>query len=133
MSAPIRMLKSYREGTYTNHATEVRKNTRFIALIPLIPLSRRRARGNAQQGAPPCAPTPLAHSVGEGLGVRAQRVFPHPLCLPHPQAGEGGLWSAEAKLPPDAEAALQHSKGLGRAHCRAPLHPSPTLWERGWG
>jgi hypothetical protein len=26
-------------------------------------------RGNAQQGAPPCAPTPLAHSVGEGLGA----------------------------------------------------------------
>jgi hypothetical protein len=29
-------------------------------------------------------------------------------------------------LPPDAEAALQHSKGLG-----ARL-PSPTVWERGW-
>jgi len=30
-------------------------------------------RRNAQQGAPPCAPTPLAHSVGEGLGVRAKK------------------------------------------------------------
>ena len=25
----------------------------------------------------------------------------------------GELWSAEAELPPDAEAALQHSRGVG--------------------
>ena len=24
-----------------------------------------------EQGAPPCAPTPLSHALGEGLGVRA--------------------------------------------------------------
>ena len=30
------------------------------------------------QGAPPCAPTPLSHRVGEGLGMRAKkaRLFP---------------------------------------------------------
>jgi hypothetical protein len=44
-----------------------------IALTPFVPLSRLRARGNALQGAPPCAPTPLAHTVGEGLGVRAKK------------------------------------------------------------
>jgi hypothetical protein len=26
-------------------------------------------------GAPPCAPTPLSHSVGEGLGVRATALY----------------------------------------------------------
>ena len=26
-----------------------------------------------RQGAPPCAPTPLSHAVGEGLGVRANK------------------------------------------------------------
>jgi len=35
-------------------------------------------------------------------------------------AGEGGLWSAEAELPPDAEAALQHSK-----YVRVRLTPLP--------
>jgi hypothetical protein len=38
---------------------------------------------------------------------------PHPLCPPLPQGGRGGTRC--------------------RAHCRAPLHPSPTQWERGWG
>ena len=46
---------------------------RFFALTLFVSLSRRRARGNALQGAPPCAPTPLAYSVGEGLGVRAKQ------------------------------------------------------------
>jgi hypothetical protein len=44
---------------------------RCVALTPCVPLSRRGARGNALQGAPPCAPTPLSHALGEGLGVRA--------------------------------------------------------------
>jgi hypothetical protein len=62
---------------------------RFFALTPFVSLSRRRARGSALQGAPPCAPTPLAHeeplgappcaptplaySMGEGLGVKAKQ------------------------------------------------------------
>jgi len=46
---------------------------RGIALTPFVPLSRLRERGNALQGAPPCAPTPLSHTVGEGLGVRAKK------------------------------------------------------------
>jgi hypothetical protein len=44
-----------------------------------------------------------------------------------PQGGRGGLWSAEAKLPPTLKLTLQHSK-----HVRVRL-PSPTMWARGWG
>jgi hypothetical protein len=39
---------------------------------------------------------------------------------PSPASGRGSLWSAEAKLPPNAEAALQHSKRLPAtplSHC----------------
>jgi hypothetical protein len=35
---------------------------------------------------------------------------------PSPASGRGSLWSAEAKLPPDAEAALQHSKRYPLSH-----------------
>jgi hypothetical protein len=62
-------------------------------------------RGREQVGAPYC---------------------PHLLCPPLPPRGRGGLWSAEAKLPPTLKCAM-------RAHCRAPLHPSPTPRTRGWG
>jgi hypothetical protein len=48
----------------------------FLPLTPCVPLSRRRERGNALQGAPLCAPTPLSHAVGEGLGVRAKNARP---------------------------------------------------------
>ena len=43
---------------------------------------------------------------------------PHPLCPPLPRGGRGGLWSAEAKLPPTLKLALQHSKNTARG---APL------------
>jgi len=39
---------------------------------PCVPLSCEAGEGEPQ-GAPPCAPTPLSHTVGEGLGVRANR------------------------------------------------------------
>jgi hypothetical protein len=35
---------------------------------------------------------------------------------PSPASGRGSLWRAEAKLPPDAEAALQHSKRHPLSH-----------------
>jgi outer membrane protein len=54
-------------------SASVNRQVRCIALTPFVPLSRLRERGNALQGAPPCAPTPLSHSVGEGLGVRAKK------------------------------------------------------------
>jgi D-alanyl-D-alanine carboxypeptidase/D-alanyl-D-alanine-endopeptidase (penicillin-binding protein 4) len=41
------------------------------ALTPFVPLSREAGEG--EQGALPCAPTPLSHPVGEGLGVRANK------------------------------------------------------------
>ena len=44
----------------------------FAPHSPLPPSPVRRGRGNAHQGAPPFAPTPLSHPVGEGLGVRAK-------------------------------------------------------------
>jgi hypothetical protein len=44
----------------------------LFALTPCVPLARRAGKGELQ-GALPCAPTPLSHSVGEGLGVRAIR------------------------------------------------------------
>jgi hypothetical protein len=44
------------------------------------PSSASRERGNALQGAPPCAPTPLSHPVGEGLGVRAKK-HKHLVCV----------------------------------------------------
>ena len=46
------------------------------AFLPSPPVSLSpagRERGNALQGALPCAPTPLSHAVGEGLGVRAKK------------------------------------------------------------
>ena len=51
-----------------------------------------------------------------------------PLCCPlSREAGEGGLWSAEAELPPTLKLTLQHSKQVS-----ARL-PSPTAGERGGG
>ena len=35
---------------------------------------------------------------------------PHPLAPLSRKAGEGGLWSAEAQLPPTLKLTLQHSK-----------------------
>ena len=73
---------------------------------------------------------PLAHSVGEGLGVRVKK-------RAHPAHNElkrctlirraRGTMECGSGASAYAEAALQHSKGLG-----ARL-PSPTPWERGWG
>ena len=39
-------------------------------LTSCVPLSREAGEAE-RQGAPPCAPTPLSHPVGEGLEVRA--------------------------------------------------------------
>jgi hypothetical protein len=40
-------------------------------LPPTLKLTLQHSKGSGQ-GAPPCAPTPLAHAGGEGLGVRAK-------------------------------------------------------------
>jgi hypothetical protein len=45
----------------------------FLPSPPVSPSPALRERGNALQGALPCAPTPLSHCVGEGLGVRAKK------------------------------------------------------------
>jgi hypothetical protein len=83
-----------------------------------------RDAGNA--GVPPAIPTtrekkptPLS-LVGEGLGVRAESGrtlhtanpsdVPSPPLSPSPAGGRGGLWSAEAQLPPTLKLTLQHSK-----------------------
>ena len=108
------------------------------------PLSHAVGEGlgvRAKQGASPCVPTPLLVRVHR-FGTESLRqgrfsprgrervgapCCPHPLCPPLPRGGRGGLWSAEARLPPTLKLTLQHSK-----HVRVRL-PSPTLWERGWG
>ena len=59
---------------------------------------KRSFRPTPKAGEQPFAPTPLSHSVGEGLGEgnkrrkreRAGALYcPHPLCPPLPPAGEG--------------------------------------------
>ena len=47
---------------------------------PYTPLLRggrgAGGEGGKREGALPCAPTPLSHAVGEGLGVRAKKAVP---------------------------------------------------------
>jgi hypothetical protein len=49
-------------------SASVNRQVRCIALTPFVPLSRLRERGNALQGAPPCAPTPLSTLWERGWG-----------------------------------------------------------------
>ena len=65
------------------------------------PLAREAGEGE-RQCAPPCAPTPLSHPVGEGSGVRAKSVAP----LAHP-VGEGLGVRAKSVAP------LSHPVGEG--------------------
>jgi len=65
------------------------------------PLAREAGEGE-RQCAPPCAPTPLSHPVGEGSGVRAKSVAP----LAHP-VGEGLGVRAKSVAP------LAHPVGEG--------------------
>jgi flagellar L-ring protein precursor FlgH len=50
------------------------------------------------RGAQPCAPTPLSHPVGEGLGVRAAKSTnaPHPTNLGDVPPATGSLWDDRA-------------------------------------
>ena len=126
-------------------SASVNGQARLFALTPFVPLSRRRGMGNALQGTPPCAPTPRAHSVGEGecaAGRTAVRPY-----TPRPPRGRGAGGEGEkaVRAPHTVNSsdvplsALSPSPAGGRggtrcrAHRRAPLHPAPTAWERGWG
>jgi len=55
-----------------------------LSIIPHPPCPPLPQAGEGgTQGAPPCAPTPLAHPVGEGLGVRATNTaYPMPTVNP---------------------------------------------------
>jgi hypothetical protein len=85
----------------------------------------------------PSPPSPATRGWGSSCrGARTVRpcfafgvpaYLPSPPVSPSPASGRGGLWSAEAKLPPTLKLTLQHSKQVS-----ARL-PSPTMWERGWG
>ena len=67
----------------------------------------------------------LAIGIRRGVGAHGGA----PCCAFPPQGGRWGLWSAEAQLPPDAEAALPHSEQVSvRPHT-----PLPLLGEKGWG
>ena len=101
-------------------SASVNGQARLFALTPFVPLSRRRERGNALQGAPPCVPTPLVHSVGEGeraAGRTAVRPY-----TSRPQRGRGaGVRATKMRTPPHAANSSD-----------VPLSGlSPTLWERG--
>ena len=60
--------KSLKQGLF--FPAQARTGRRaFLPSPPVSPSPAGRERGNARQGAPLCARTPLSHSVGEGLGV----------------------------------------------------------------
>jgi hypothetical protein len=65
-------------------------------------------------------PSPTLCCEGE-RACTPQAMYPDQLCPPLPPRGRGGLWSAEAKLPPTLKLALQHSKNTARGtplpHC----------------
>jgi len=76
------------------------EGTEIFPSPPVSPLNRLAGEGDAQQGALPCAPTPLAHSVGERLGVRAKkaRLFPMQRTqVLYPYQGEGREWGDSAR------------------------------------
>jgi hypothetical protein len=66
------------------------------------PLQRRsfpaRAWERREKGAPPCAPTPLSHLVGEGLGVRAKNASASHAANPSGVPLSGGTQGVRAKL-----------------------------------
>ena len=74
------------------------KGARFFALTPSTPLPKGERGGNAHQDAPPCAPTPLSHDVGEGLGVRASPASGLQTAAHGLQTTSHGLQTADAGL-----------------------------------
>jgi hypothetical protein len=58
--------ESLRQGRF--FPAHARGQARSFALTPCVPLSRRRERGNALQGALPCAPTPSPTRWERGRG-----------------------------------------------------------------
>ena len=108
-------------------------------LTPFVPLSRRRERGIMECGSEASAyaeadasalqtgqrtahPSPTLWERDWGVRAESGRILhtanpsdvPSPPLSPSPAGGRGGLWSAEAKLPPMLKLTLQHSKrGLG--------------------
>ena len=67
----------------------------------------------------------LSHCVGEGLAVRATKKRNRPA---HSEPKRCTLISC---VPLSRRAGERENSG--RANSHSPLHPSPTLWERGWG
>jgi hypothetical protein len=98
--------QSLRQGQF--FPARARGQARSFALTPFVPLAREAGEGgNLWQGAPPCAPTPLSHRVGEGLGVR------------------GNLRSGEPPFAPTSRC-HRRARGKRRAHRRAPLLAHPV-------
>jgi len=74
-------LKEADKGTTVRHgisaagavfpSASVNRQARRVALTPFVPLSREAGEGERA--------APLAHCVGEGLGVRAKRRAAYPL------------------------------------------------------
>jgi gamma-glutamyl:cysteine ligase YbdK (ATP-grasp superfamily) len=77
------------------------------ALLKMTIADELRGCVQAFQPSPPVSP-----ACGRGGLWRAEAKLPPNAEADASALQRGGLWSAEAKLPPNAEAALQHSKRL---------------------
>jgi threonine dehydrogenase-like Zn-dependent dehydrogenase len=96
---------------------------------PLNPPLPQAGEGERAGGAPPCAPTPLSHRVGEGQGVRAEP-SPHPV-------GEGlgvrakngvALLLTDSRGNPLTDAFEQAAHALGMATHRIET-PADALYD----
>jgi predicted Zn-dependent peptidase len=79
---PDRMVVVVVSAVETDAVRQVVEHALSIIPHPPCPPLPQAGEGGTQ-GAPPCAPTPLSHPVGEGLGVRATKsAYPMPTVNP---------------------------------------------------
>jgi predicted Zn-dependent peptidase len=79
---PDRMVVVVVSAVETDAVRQVVEHALSIIPHPPFPPLPQAGEGGTQ-GAPPCAPTPLSHPVGEGLGVRATKsAYPMPTVNP---------------------------------------------------
>jgi len=112
---------------------QVEVGTPKIAPSPFLSFSPNELGEAEQQGAPPCAPTPLSHRVGEGLGVRATFVHtgtPHLVLL----VDSVDAFPLET-LGPQLEHAPEFPDrvNVSVAQVESPTCVRARVWERGAG
>jgi len=112
---------------------QVEMGTPTIASSPPVSPSPNELGEAGQQGAPPCTPTPLSHSVGERLGVRATFVHtgaPH-LVLFVDSVDAFPLETAGAAL--ERHPQFPDRVNVSVAQVDAPNRVRARVWERGAG